>query len=107
MALLTHSNTNGVTVRINLFTLNSKGLILLARYQPFVVAFVWVIRAIAISRDSLFRSQHNYHIPYTLLYIGPCQPAAMAGTATVITLFSHIIDGKLSDVAKKEYICIR
>ena len=39
---------------INLFTLNSKWLILLARYQPFVVAFVWVIRAIAISQDSLF-----------------------------------------------------
>ena len=52
-------------------------------------------------------SQHNNHIPYTLLYIGPCLPAVMAGTAAVIALFSHIIDGKLSDVAKKEYICIR
>lgn len=57
-------------------------------------------------RQPVYR-QHNYHIPYTLLYIGPCQPVAMAGTAAVITLFSHIIDGKLYDVAKKEYICIR
>lgn len=57
-------------------------------------------------RQSVYR-QHNYHIPYTLLYIDPCQPAVMTGTAVVITLFSHIIDGKLYDVAKKEYICIR
>lgn len=39
--------------------------------------------------------------------MGPYKPAVMAGTAAVIALFSHIIDGKLSDVAKKEYICIR
>ena len=99
MALLTHSNTNSVAVRINLFTLNHKGLILLARYQPFVVVFVWVIRAIAISRDSLFTA--------SIIIISPIPYYIMAGTAAVIALFSHIIDGKLSDVAKKEYICIR
>ena len=92
---------------MNLFALNSKWLILLARYQPFVVAFVWVIRAIAIRRDSLFTASIIIISPIPLLYIGPCQPAVMAGTAAVITLFSHIIDGKLYDVAKKEYICIR